>query len=420
MEVLLALSLTAFVILLGFFGNLIFKKTNIPNILWLVGFGLLLGPISGVVEPSFFISVSGLFSALAIIIILFDGGIYLDIYKLFREFPRSMLLAVTGFIFSVAITVAVMYAFGYSVLHGILLGAIIGGTCSATVIFIVNQMKSATEETKTVIELETSLTDVFSIVVALATINTMTRSLDVVSSFQFLASGFSIGAVFGLAAGLVWLPAMRRLMRFDYSYVVTLAVLFLLYSAVEILGGNGAIACLLFGVVLANGRKVYSMLKYENMAYEMDETTKHFHSLIAFLITTFFFVYLGLVVSIQNITLIAIGVLISIGALAVRYAATWISTYGGAFTTFEKKLIWMLFPRGLTAAVLAYIPISLKVPGTEGFADIVFAVIIVTVIMGTVGIALLKREEPKEEKTKEQGIKIKKGPMGQREILPPK
>ena len=39
MEVLLGLSLTAFVILLGFFGNLIFKKTDIPSVLWLMLFG---------------------------------------------------------------------------------------------------------------------------------------------------------------------------------------------------------------------------------------------------------------------------------------------------------------------------------------------------------------------------------------------
>ena len=412
MEVLLALSLTAFVILLGFFGNLIFRKTDIPSVLWLLGFGLLLGPISGMVEPSFFISVSQLFSALAIIIILFDGGIYLDIYKLFREFPRSMLLAATGFAFTVIMAVAVMMYFGYSLLNGILLGSIIGSTCTATVIAIVSKLKGIGESTRTIIELETSLTDVFCIVVALAAINTTLWGLEPISSFQFLASGFSIGAVLGLVAGIAWLPVMKRLVKFDFSYVVTLAVLLLLYSAVEILGGSGAIACLLFGVVLANGTKVYSMLKYENMAFEMDNTMKQFHSLIAFLVTAFFFVYLGLVVTVKSIDLIYIGIILSIGAFLVRYVAMRISAYKGDFTALEKKVMWIMFPRGLTAAVLAYLPISMNVPGTEGFADIVFTVIVVTVIMATVGTAIIERGQRKEEKIiKKVGIgdiKIKK------------
>jgi len=407
MDVLLALSLAAFVILLGFFGNLFFKKTDIPNILWLVGFGLVLGPITGMVDPSFFISVSTLFSTLAIIIILFDGGIYLDIYKLFKEFPRSMLLAITGFVFTVMATTAVMVGFGYSILLGVLMGAVIGGTCSPTVISIVSKMKNVGEGTKTIIDLETSLTDVFSIVLAIAVINTLVGGAGVESAVQFLASGFSVGAVAGILAGLAWLPLMRKLVAYEFSYVVTLALLFLIYSTVELLHGNGAMACLLFGVVLANGKKIYGMLQFENLAYEMDSTTKQFHSFIAFLITTFFFVYLGLVVTVQNTSLIVLGVVLAVASLIARYGATWISTYKGEFTGFEKKTIWMLFPKGLTAAVLAYLPVSMKVPGTEGFADIVFTVIIVTVIMAIIGITVIQKKYGPKEKEKRVLSQIK-------------
>jgi cell volume regulation protein A len=392
--------------LLGFFGNLIFRKTDIPSVLWLVGFGLILGPITGIVEPSFFISVSGIFSTLAIIIILFDGGLYLDIYKLFKEFPRSMTLAVTGFVFMEIATIAVMAGFGYSIFHGIIMGAIVGGTCSPTVITIVNKLKGVREETQTIIDLETSLTDVFSIVIVIATLNAMIAEANFASALQFLASGFSIGAMTGLLLGLVWLPIMRKLLEFDYSYLVTLAMLFLLYSLTEMLGGNGAISCLLFGVVLANGRKIYGMLKYENLAYEIDATTKSFHSLIAFLVTTFFFVYLGLIVTIKDTNLLMIGLILTVVALATRYAATWLSTYRGDFNKLERRVIWMLFPRGLTAAVLAYLPISRLPDQFQGFADIVFAVIISSVIIATIGIAVIERKYP-QKKTIPQ-VKVEK------------
>jgi len=412
MEVLLALSLTAFVILLGFFGNLIFKKTDVPSVLWLMLFGLALGPVTGIVEPSFFMSVSQIFSALAIIIILFDGGLYLDIYKLFSEFPRSMTLAITGFLFTMAATVAIMAVFGYSLLIGILMGAIIGGTCSPTVITIVKKLKGIGEETKTIIDLETSLTDVFSIVIAIAAINTVASGVDVGGALQFLAGGFSIGAMAGIIAGILWLPAMRKLINFDFSYVVTLAMLFLLYSGTEALGGNGAMACLIFGVVLANGKKIYGMIKFENMAYEIDETTKSFHSLINFFMTTFFFVYLGVVVTISDVNLIAIGVLLAVASLFVRYPAVWITAYKGKFSELEKKTMWMLFPKGLTAAVLAYLPISMKVPGTENFAEIVFTVIITTMVIATIGVAIIERKYTPKDKRVVKQVKVEENKLG--------
>jgi cell volume regulation protein A len=318
-----------------------------------------------------------------------------------------MTLAITGFVFMEMATVAVMALFGYSLLHGIIMGAIVGGTCSPTVITIVSKLRGVREETQTIIDLETSLTDVFSIVIVIAALNAMVNQANFTSALQFLASGFSIGAMTGLLVGIVWLPLMKKLVDFEFSYVVTLAILFLLFSGTELLSGNGAMACLLFGVVLANGRKIYGMLRYENWTYEIDETTKKFHSLIAFLITTFFFVYLGLVVSIKNFDLLLIGVILSVAALLTRYAATWITTYKGDFNELEKKVIWILFPRGLTAAVLAYLPISRLPDQFQGFADIVFAVIITTVIIATVGVTIIeKKYQTKEKKVVEQ-VKVK-------------
>ncbi|NJL16130.1 MAG: hypothetical protein HC938_01965 [Nitrospira sp.] len=52
MSVDLVLGLTGLVILVGIAGELAFKRTGIPSVLFLMGFGILLGPVFHVAEPT--------------------------------------------------------------------------------------------------------------------------------------------------------------------------------------------------------------------------------------------------------------------------------------------------------------------------------------------------------------------------------
>lgn len=385
MEVLLPLTLIATIILLGFIGELIFKKTNIASVIWLLLFGLLLGPVFNVVPSGVFMSVSSFVAAFAIIMILFDSGIYMDLDKLFREAPRGVFLAVISFVLSVLVVGTAGYFLGYGILKSLLLGAIIGGTSSPIVIPIVSKMKNMKESIRLVLSIESAITDVLCIVVAIVLMQALQTGM-VSNAAHLIASAFSIGIVAGLFVGLLWIPIMRRLAKVSFSYVVSLAVLFLLYSATEVLKGSGAIACLVFGVVLANGKKILEIMRHKSHAYEMDAQTKDFHSLITFLIRTFFFVYLGMLVSVKSIEFVYVGILLSALILLVRPLAVRISDYHKDTPPGEKRLMGVLIPRGLAAAVLAYLPTANGIAGTEGFVDIVFTVILSTVVICTIGI----------------------------------
>ena len=61
MEISSALSmlvLTGVTIFLGYVGNLIFEKTRIPDAVWLLVFGLLVGPIFNLIDTTMFLSIS--------------------------------------------------------------------------------------------------------------------------------------------------------------------------------------------------------------------------------------------------------------------------------------------------------------------------------------------------------------------------
>jgi cell volume regulation protein A len=290
-------------------------------------------------------------------------------------------------------------------LIGAILGAIVAGTSSPIVIPLASRLKNLQDKTKTALSIESIITDPLCIVVVLAAyymIIVVGGGIDVSVGIKNLVSTFSVGAVVGAALGLCWLPVMHRVRKEQYSYVLTLAVVFLIYSLTESWwGGAGALSCLMFGLVLGNGKKVLKMIKYSGRGFEMDTETRQFHSLTSFVIRTFFFVYLGMVVSFQKIEFILIGVIVLLVLLLVRYLAIMLSTYRGGFERDDKQTMAVMMPRGLAAAILAinFGPAFVEklMPGLDGFFKVsVFVVILGTAIVCTVGVSIIAHYEMKK------------------------
>ena len=401
------LALVGIIIFIGFIGDIIFKKTDIPSVIWLMMLGLLLGPIGlGYLDQGPFMQISQFFAAIAVIIILFDGGIDMDLFKIMKEAPKGIILTLTAFVGTLIVAVMTMslvglFMPGITLLHGILLGAIIGGTSSAVVIPMVSKLKGIRESTKMVLSIESAITDVLCIIVAIAIIEAMQiGSGSITEVFKTMASQFSIGIILGGIIGLIWLPLMKKINKEDYAYAVTLGLLFLIYAVVDNLGGSGAIACLTFGIILGNGSRILNMIGYDHLAYEIDETSRNFHKLISFIIRTFFFVFLGILVSIQNPINILIGIVISAGILLIRPTSVKIITKGAKeFPELDKKIMAVMMPRGLAAAVLAYMPIAAMPndPVLKSFADIAFTVIITTTLIATIGTIYYKKKNGANE-----------------------
>ena len=99
----MTVNLTAFFALLGgllvlaFVSNRLFRYTRIPTVLVLIATGLVLGPILGWVNAARFEDVTQAFGTLALILILFEGGLELDVRDTVRHFPGGLLLAILGY-----------------------------------------------------------------------------------------------------------------------------------------------------------------------------------------------------------------------------------------------------------------------------------------------------------------------------------
>jgi cell volume regulation protein A len=230
----------------------------------------------------------------------------------------------------------------------------------------------------------------------------MGASFDLTTIGQLIASRFSTGIVLGVIFGFIWLSVLKRIVRASYAYMLTLAVVLLAYAFSEYLGGSGSLCSLLFGVMLGNEKEIYRMLRMERPPdLVVDVGLKRFESEIAFLLRTFFFVYIGLIVSIGEIKTVVIGVILSLILLLVRFGAVRIATARCSELVEERPIMSVMLTRGLAAAVLATLPMQYADENSifkdlySIYINLAVLVILTTAIIATVGIPTLKRKAKK-------------------------
>ena len=215
------------VIFAGVAGEAFFRKTGIPDVAFLMVLGIVLGPILGIVPIGMVLEVVPYFAAVALIIIMFDGGLGLDMKRIAGTAHFATALVVSGFVISVAIVAAgAHYLLGWGWLESILLGSIVGGSSSAIVFGIVRNLK-VSEDTKSVLSFESALTDILATIVAFIMLEAvLTGRLDVDLLGETMGRAVAVGLILGFGVGMPWMYITTRMGNTQHVYMLTLAMLF--------------------------------------------------------------------------------------------------------------------------------------------------------------------------------------------------
>lgn len=393
------------IILIGFLGSISFEKTKIPDVLMLLGIGILLGPVMKLIDPGDLTHFTEYFGAFALMIILFDGGMDTGIERLIKEFGYAVLLVSLSFGLTVGAIYALLYFFmDWNTLNSLLLATILGCTSAAIIIPVTSSM-ALKPEIKTLLSLESTLSDVFAVVIAISLLQFIKlENIGIEQPMRHIASSFSIAIVVGIAAGFVWLKVLDLFKGEKYTYMITLAAILIMYSVDEFLGGSGPIAVLIFGVILGNGHAIVKFFKL-NIKSSLDETLKFFHGEVTFIIRTFFFVYLGMILSPDFIKpeMLYVSGLITLIILVIRYISVEAIGIVNGKKKEDKNILIFMIPRGLATAVLATIPSATKIPGCEFFTEYAFGVIVMTNILMTIGVYYTEIGKVKTGKNKKAG-----------------
>ena len=380
----LLLIVISLIILIGYISEIVFRLTRLPEVLILMGIGILLGPVLGLL-PQAYVSVlrglTPLFGSLALVMIMFNGG---KIIKL----RKSSVIDSTGYVLAFADTILpgiiigifMWLVFQWPLIYGLLLGVILGET---SVIMVLPLLKKIKIESRmyNIIAIENTFNSVFSILIFyLLLVPIEGSALSVPAYIQYSVSYISIAIMVGLGAGLGWL-LVQNIFKGARGYLASIAIAILLYGFVDFFNGAAVVAVLIYAVIIGNSKAVNRFLKFSRG----NETTRAgtAEKDMEFLVRTFFFVLIGIIATLSTYYFIFALVITMLLIVVRKIEVRGILRYEN-----YRDLVFSLMPRGLTVAVLSSIYLATGLAYSQQIFYIAFMVIILT----NISFAILARQ----------------------------
>ena len=390
------------ILIVGFIGSVLMNRYGLPDNMFLLFIGMILGPISGLIlsnpilNADDFINIAPIVGSLALVAIMFESSLEMNLYEIVRGAKHALILA--GMVFfasSIIVTIVIhQFIFTESWMSSLLFGLIVGGSSGSVVIPIASKVGLG-PTLRIVLTLESIMTDAFGIIFATAMLMIMTavsfgEATALTDIASFIAGKFSIGIVLGFLYGLFLSSLLYRVKRERHVYTLTFASLLLLYSTTEFIGGTGAVSVLTAGLILTNLENIpiiaSSKEKIETIQF-LRVFLESFHSELTLLIRVFFFVVIGLLINLSNPKTLLIAGGISLLLLLVRYPIAIIISKMLNMRP-SAPIITVFYARGLVAAVLGLQAFMLI--GDPFITETVSGIILITNIILTVAYFVIK------------------------------
>lgn len=365
-------------------------RLRIPSILLLLAMGLLLGPVTGLLDPQLIFGVLlGPAISLGVAIILFEGGLTLDMKEL-----RSLIAPVTGLI-----TIGVLVTWGLIAwaAHGILgfsqelallTGALLTVTGPTVVAPLLNHVRPK-GACGPLLKWEGIVADVIGATLAVLVLGAITSargSLTLGSISMGLIHTFGAGIlVGGAAAGFLIFALRNRWIPDRLEVPVTLGLVLGTYALGDSwVNEAGLLAVTLMGFSLANQRVV----RVQHIA-EFKET-------LTTLLLACLFIILGAGIRPEELAQLDGSTIIFVLALicVIRPLATFLSLSTSALPWRQKAFVAGVAPRGVVAiSVAALFATRLEgvLPDADRLVPTVFAVAAGTVLIYGLGAGPLAR-----------------------------
>jgi len=372
MEMARIFGLPAALLILAVVANRLSKLTRIPDLIVLLLIGISVGPVLHWVNPDIFKGAISILGTLALILILFEGGLELRLRQALRYFPAGLLLVVLSFGLSLGL-VALM---SRALLHMqwidcLLLGAALGCTSGAVVIPALQQI-SAPEPVKITLTIESSLGEVLAVLMVGSLLN-IGQSSSIVSGMALdFSQHIGVALALGIAAGVLWWRLFPLLAGQAYSNILNLGVVTGVYAIGRYFNGSGLLAVLIFGITLANLPRSFRMSR-------QGARLLAFHAEFSFLVRSFFFVVLGVVAEVVHRDRIIpiLGILAAL--LLARFLAVQCSRRAVRdVSPKDTELLFWMMPRGLVTAVLALEIVAARGPAFSFLPAMAFTVVLIT------------------------------------------
>lgn len=373
------------------------SRFGIPALLLFLGIGMLAGSDGpgGIYFDNVWAAKS--LGVVALVYILFSGGLDTEWVAVRHVLWQGLALSTFGVVITAGLVgLFAVYVLDFSLLEGLLLGSVVSSTDAAAVFSILKSRSvSLKRRLKPLLEFESGSNDPMAVLLTLGLLQLISApGSSPWSLIPWFAQQMILGVLFGWIFGKVMIFAVNRLkLEYEGLYpVLTLAGVILAYAFTSTVGGNGFLAAYVSGIVM--GQK--NFLHKKSLA--------RFHDGIAWLMQIVMFLTLGLLVYPSKLLPIAgaallTAVFLMLIARPVSVFATLLFAKAGLN---EKVMISWVGLRGAAPVILATFVLLANPPHAEMIFNIVFFVVLMSVIFQGTSIPLvakwLKVDAPLERK----------------------
>ncbi|RIK38058.1 MAG: potassium/proton antiporter [Chloroflexi bacterium] len=366
----------AILLLLGVISSKASGRLGVPALLLFLVIGMLAGSegIGGIEFSDVHLAQN--LGVIALIFILFSGGFDTEWARVRPVLPHGLVLATVGVLLTALLVgVFAILVLGFSWRAGLLLGAIVSSTDAAAVFAILRSRGVGLRGSlQPLIELESGSNDPMAIFLTTAMIGLL---LDPAASVWGLVPMFLMQMVVGGAAGYVLGKGMvfiinRLNLAYDGLYpVLTIALVLLVYSVTDLLGGNGFLAVYLAGLVVGNTYVIHR------------RSLMRFHDGLAWLMQIVMFVTLGLLVFPSRLLpIIGIGLVISAFLILIaRPVSVFLCLVPFRLSWRKIAMVGWVGLRGAVPIILATFPLMAGVPQAETIFNLVFFIVLTSVLI---------------------------------------
>jgi potassium/hydrogen antiporter len=392
-DVILTLSL---LLVAGLFARLLATLLHVPEIVFLLGLGALLGPSAlDVIDVPLDSLAAQLVFTLGVSTILFYGGLNLSLEILRKVWLSLGLLAVLGVIVTAVITgAAAALVFGLPFEQGLLIGAVLSPTDPAILIplFIGSRLRAKVAQT---VVAESAFNDPTGAVLALAIAGALVSGKNSLTG----PAGDFVGQLVlstagGVLAGVVLSAAIssrRTGIWRESSAIAVLAVVAMSYVSLDFAGGSGYLGAFLAGLIVGN-MKMLGLSMNDEHNRDLIVTTRS----LADIVTIFVFVLVGAnlpfhALGEEILPALAVVAVLLLVARPITVAICCLPDRRSRWSRAELAFVCWTRETGVVPAALVGVLAALAVPNGDLLASVVALAILVTLAVQAVPAPWLAR-----------------------------
>lgn len=354
-------------------------RMGIPTLVVFLGIGILAGSegVGGIYfDNAYYAKILGV---VALAYILFSGGLDTKWTSVKPVIRSAVSLATLGVLITcVSVGFFTHYLLGFTLLEGFLVGAIISSTDAGAVFTVLRARNIHFKgNLKALLEVESGSNDPMAVFLVTSILLLMKETdYSLFSLIPKLIQQMLLGLGIGYLGGKGMAYAFNRLkLEFEGLYtVLSLAMVLIIYTASQVLDGNGFLSVYVAGVVLGNESFVFK------------KTVMLLHDGVSWLMQSSMFLTLGLLIFPSHIVQVAKpGILVAgFMILVARPLSVFISLANSSMNWREKTLVAWIGLRGAVPIVLATYPLVQGIGKAEYIFNLVFFVAISSLmIQGT-------------------------------------